>query len=113
MTQTPFPASPSQNPIKSALPAQNGNKLILAYQNGDIQSLSTEIKPRPGYNGAALLGFDLDAEKNLLSLTFRENAALNRAEILLGNAAPAPKPFLCARQTECFIIPRILLLKIG
>ena len=92
-TTAPITTAPPQNPIKSVSLSSDGTKLIIKYENNVTQNLVTEISPREGYNGAAFLGFDFDTENRVLSLSFQENASLNRAEIILSGTEAAPKIF--------------------
>ncbi len=90
---TTAPIEISQNPIKSVSLSNDGEKLIVKYQDKTTQNLVTTVSLREGFNGATFLGFDFDTENRVLSLSFQENASLNRAEIILSGTEAAPKIF--------------------
>ncbi len=80
----------SINPIKSASLSSDGEKLLLKYDNDISQSLVIDVAIREGFGSALLTDFDFDTETRIVSLTYQATAALNRAELILGNEGEGP-----------------------
>lgn len=85
---TTAPVEISQNPIKSISLLGNGDRIQFKYDNNVKQNLVVDAGVREGFNSAVLIDYDFDTETRIVSLTYQ--AALNRAEVMLGNETASP-----------------------